>query len=76
MKIFLLVIQLIPALINLIKAMEEAIPEAGFGPRKLQAVREILQASYDGITEIWPMVEKIIGIFVELFNKTGKFKTS
>ena len=73
MKTLLLVIQLIPAVINLIRAIEEAIPEAGFGAEKLKAVKEILQASYDGMTEIWPIVEKIIAIVVSMFNKTGKF---
>ena len=76
MKTLLLVIQLIPVLINLIKAIEEAIPEAGWGAEKLKAVKEILQTSYDGIAEIWPIIEKIIAIVVSLFNKTGKFSPS
>ena len=76
MKTLLLVIQLIPVVINLIRAIEEAIPEAGFGAKKLKAVKEILQTSYDGITEIWPIVEKIIVIVVNMFNKTGKFSSS
>ena len=76
MKTLLLVIQLIPAVMNLVKAIEEALPEAGFGAEKLEAVKEILQTSYDGITEIWPIVEKIIAIVVNMFNKTGKFSSS
>lgn len=73
MKIFLLIVQMIPALITLVKELEAAMPKAGVGAEKLAAVRKIVEASFDGAMEIWPVVEKVIGTLVGLFNSTGVF---
>lgn len=73
MQTLLLIAQLIPAIIALIKAIEEALPSAGFGSEKLAAVREILENTYAGVKEIWPIIEKVIAVLVGLFNKTGVF---
>jgi hypothetical protein len=70
------VIQLIPALIELIKAIEAAIPESGKGKEKLEAIRNIIEITYDGAKEIWPMIEKIVATLVTMFNKTGVFITT
>lgn len=74
MKVLLLVIQMVPALIELIKALENALPIAGIGGEKLAAVRKIIEATFDGAQEIWPVVEKVISVLVDLFNATGIFK--
>lgn len=74
MKTFLLVVQLVPALIALIKEIEGVIPQSGQGQAKLTAVREILEVSYDGVKELWPSIEKIITTLINLFNTTGVFK--
>jgi hypothetical protein len=76
MQTLLLVVQLIPALISLIKAIEEALPIAGIGAEKLAAIRAIIEATYDGAKAIWPTIETVIGIIVGLFNKTGIFAKS
>jgi hypothetical protein len=73
MKTFLLIVQLIPSLITLVKDIEGAIPQSGQGAAKLAAVRGILEATYEGITEVWPAVEKVISTLVNLFNATGQF---
>lgn len=75
MKVLLLVIQIIPALIQLIKGIEDVLPNAGLGADKLKAVREIIEAAYEGASEIWPVLEKVISVLVALFNKTGVFKS-
>ena len=75
MKILLLIVQLIPALISLIKAIEDALPAAGLGAEKLAAVRKIIEATFEGASEIWPTIEKVIGVLVSLFNSTGVFTT-
>ena len=75
MKVLLLVAQIVPALIGLIKSIEEALPEAGFGKDKLAAVRKIIEATFEGASEIWPTLEKVISVLVALFNKTGVFKS-
>jgi len=74
MKTFLLVVQLIPAIIALVKQIEEVIPQSGQGAAKVTAIRQILEASYDGFQEIWPSLEKVIASIVNLFNITGVFK--
>ena len=68
------VLQLIPAIIAAIKAIEDAMPGEGKGELKLRAIREIIEASYDKAAAIWPAVEKTIGILVGLFNSVGTFK--
>lgn len=74
MKTFLLIVQLIPALISLVKEIEAVIPQGGQGQAKLAAVRGIMEATYDGVTEIWPAVEKVVSTLINLFNTTGLFK--
>lgn len=67
------VLQLLPAIITAIKAIEEAIPGQGQGEQKLAAMREILEAASSQASTLWPTLEKAIGILVGLFNKTGTF---
>ena len=74
MQTLLIVVQLVPAIIAMIKAIEEALPATGYGADKLAAVREIMENTYAGIKEIWPIIEKVIGILVGLFNKAGVFE--
>ena len=76
MQVLLLIAKLIPALIALIKAIEEALPMAGMGSEKLAAVRKIIEAAFEGASEAWPIIEKVISIIVGLFNQTGIFKKS
>jgi len=74
MKNVLLVLQIVPAIIAVVKALEEAAGQAGIGKEKLATVRQILEVAYDGVSEIWPYVEKIIGVVVGFFNAVGVFK--
>lgn len=66
--------KLIPALIELIKAIEEAIPGQGKGEQKLAAVRAIVEQTYEKGVDAWPSLEKVISVLVGLFNATGVFK--
>jgi hypothetical protein len=74
MKYALFVIQLIPAIIDIIRKVEELYPEAGAGKDKLLLVKSMLQAAHDNITEAWPQIEKIVGVVVEFANRFGVFK--
>ncbi len=74
MKYALLIIQMIPAIIDIIKKVEELYPESGAGKDKLLLVKSMLQAAYDGVTDAWPQIEKIIGVVVEFANRFGVFK--
>jgi hypothetical protein len=61
----------IPAIITVIKAVEEAIPGQGQGEAKLAALREMLELVDSGFEQVWPKMEGIVGVLVDLFNKTG-----
>jgi len=73
MKIFLQVLELVPAIIALVKAVESQFPESGKGAVKLAMVRSILEAAHDNITDMWPSIEKIIAVLVKFFNENGSF---
>ena len=74
MKIFLIVLQIVPALIALLKSVEEAMPGEGRGEQKLALVRGILEMSYDKLDEVWPTLKGIIDFVVAQFNTWGVFK--
>ncbi len=76
MNQLLAIVQLIPALIAAIKAIEEAVPGQGQGEQKLAAVRGILEAIDGSYRALWPQLQPIVGILVGLFNKTGVFKAA
>ena len=71
-----IILQLIPALITALKAIEEAIPGSGKGEQKLSAIRGILEAVDGSITSLWPQISSVISVLVTLFNNTGIFKKS
>lgn len=64
----------IPAIINAVKAAEEAIPTSGSGKAKADMVIQILQVIFEGLTEVVPLAQKIITIIVNTLNSTGVFK--
>lgn len=68
MEKILLIAKLIPVLIEIIKAVEAAIPGEGKGEAKLAMVRQILEVTDSTITNIWPSLEKVIAIIVTTFN--------
>ena len=76
MNTVIMILQLIPALIAAMRAIEDAIPGSGKGEEKLAAVRAILEAVDSGATKYWPQIQSVIGILVGLFNRAGTFKTS
>ena len=67
------VFKLIPVIIELIKAIEQAIPGDSKGEAKLVAVREILEIVDVGTKNLWPQISLIISVLVKTFNTTGVF---
>lgn len=72
------VVGLLPAVIDAIKAIEAAIPAAGQGAAKLEAVRTLVQSVYGAADKaaptfdaLWPHLQTAAGTFVALFNKLG-----
>jgi len=74
MNTIVIILQLIPALIAAMKAIEDAIPGSGQGEAKLSAIRQILEAVDAGAAKFWPQIQTTIGILVNLFNATGAFR--
>ena len=73
MEKLLTILKLLPAIIAAIKAIEEAIPMAGKGAEKLQAVREIIETVDSAAATLWPQIAATVTVLVTLFNKTGAF---
>lgn len=71
-----LILQLIPIILEIIKAVEAQIPESGMGKEKLQFVKDVLMSTIPQVEEILGMVEKIVSSAVTLYNSTGVFKKS
>lgn len=76
MNTIIMILNLIPALIQAIKAIEEAIPGSGKGEEKLSAIRSILESVDASATKLWPQISAVIGVLVGLLNRTGVFKTT
>lgn len=74
MEKVLIIAKLIPALIDVIKAIEEAIPGQGKGEAKLAAVRGIFENTVDEFNKLWPSLEKVIQVLVATLNAVGVFK--
>lgn len=69
----LIIMRLLPAIVAAIKAIEEAVPGAGKGAEKLQAVRQIIETVDAAATALWPQIEAVVSVLVGLMNKTGVF---
>jgi hypothetical protein len=70
------ILSLLPAIIRAVKEIEAVLPEAGLGELKLRLVRESLESAVDQVSELWPLLEKLIGLVVKIFNDAGLFKKS
>lgn len=82
---FLVILQLIASLIPIItqciKAVEEAIPQAGQGPAKLQLLKGMLETAHQqtanasvAFDTLWPMAQVVITNLVSVYNAVGTFK--
>ena len=70
----LMIVQLIPAIIEIVQAVEKMLPAGGAGAEKLKMVKDMLFAAYSGLENAWPSIEKIIGIIVDFANRLGAFR--
>lgn len=74
MKYALMILQLVPVIIDIMKKLEDLMPESGKGAVKLEMLRTILAETYPMIMEAWSSIEKIVTVLVTLFNTHGMFK--
>jgi hypothetical protein len=68
------ILNLVPAIIAAMKALEEAVPGKDLGGEKSAAIKAILEATNSQIAVYWPMIQKGIDILAGLFNSVGTFK--
>lgn len=68
-----LTLSLLPAIIRAVKEIEEVFPESGMGSVKLRLIREVLESTVDGISTIWPTIQRIIALVVKVFNESEVF---
>ena len=81
LAIFQLVLQLLPIIVDAVRTIERAYPQAGQGVQKLAMVQAILQSAYEDVSnaavtfeKLWPTLRTAIGTVVALENKLGNFK--
>lgn len=75
-----LIISLLPQIIEIVKALETAIPAGGKGQDKLNALQEVLQTIYANsdvgdlknisFDKLWSIVNGVTCTVVKLFNTT------
>jgi hypothetical protein len=70
----LLVVQLIPTVIEIVKTVENMFPMSGAGKEKLKLVRDMLTAAHGSIEELWPSLERVVAAVVAFANSVGVFK--
>lgn len=75
------IVDLLPVIIDAMKAVEAAIPGEGKGEQKLAMVRGILEGAYvaaddtaNEFEKLWPAVARAIAGVVAAFNAAGIFK--
>lgn len=76
-----LIAALYPILMQTIKSLEEAMPDAGQGAQKLEILKGTLAAAYTKLDdakmkfeEVWPTIQMVVSTIVTVFNNTGIFK--
>jgi len=81
LQIVRILLEMLPIVIQTIKAVEEALPGQGKGEAKLALVRSALEAAYAiaddvefSFENLWPQIKFIIDKTVGIFNSTGEFK--
>lgn len=81
LTILRLIVELLPVVIEMIKKVEELIPGQGEGEKKLNMVRQMLEAVFSSsgsigvaFEELWVPLKKVIDTWVSLFNSNGLFK--
>lgn len=74
-------VQLLPVIIDAMKAVETAIPGNGKGEQKLALVRGMLETAYDTVQDatvqfeqVWPVLSATVANLVGVYNQLGVFK--
>ncbi len=73
MKIFLQIVQMLPGIIEAVKAAESFIPLPGQGKAKLDFVLGLIEDAYGDIKPLVEVIVKVIARLVTLAKATGVF---
>ena len=81
MQLLLQFLQILPALIQVVIHVEQAVTAQGAGVSKLELIKLAIQTVAEQektipSDKLIPLVEKYVGGVVTVLNKTGVFKTS
>jgi len=68
------VLLLLPTIVELVKQLEKEFPQSGLGPMKFELIKEVLINVNEISNEYLPIIEKMVNVVVEVFNKFGIFK--
>jgi hypothetical protein len=78
-----MILSLLPAIIEAVKAIESVLPDSNQGAEKLALIKGVLQGAYKAgssavgtFEDLWPRIEDAIAAVVKFFNSTGVFKKS
>ena len=71
MKTLVQIVQMLPTLIDAVKAAEAAVPVSGQGKAKLDFVLGTIQDAYGEVSTLLPQITSVVGRIVSLFNSTG-----
>lgn len=70
----LTILQILPTLIEAVQKLEVLFPENGIGTFKLSLITQPLLKAIPMVQDLIPMIEKVVGTVVDLFNTAGIFK--
>ena len=70
---FLMYLKIVPALFELIKSVEAALPEGSKGKEKLDLIEKLLESAYTEVSTMWPAISQAIGVIVTFYNAMGIF---
>jgi hypothetical protein len=76
MKKLLAILQMIPALLQLVRTVEESFPIPKKGKEKMRLITGIIEDTYEEGKSLVPLVEKVVTRIVETANSTGTFQTT
>lgn len=81
LEVLKLLAGLIPTIVALVRAIEEALPEKGQGAEKLAYVRTMIEKAYTAVkdaavpfAELWPHIEWTVAFLVGVYNRTGAWR--
>lgn len=67
-------LQIVLAVIEIVKYVEGLMPEKGRGAEKLAMVRALFEQAVTEAQQLWPSIESLIAAYVRLANIAGTFR--